>query len=156
MSRQVINGNLELILQKAVGLISDIKDVAAFYLFGSFVSGRPTPKSDIDFAVLLDKSVGRDQFLTRKLQLMGDLSAVGGIDQFDLVILNEAPPGLGYRVVKDGRLLFLRDGSKAQFVEFKVGVLDRYFDYQPVQKVFSEGLSRRIKEGKFGGGPGNS
>ncbi|MFZ5640758.1 MAG: type VII toxin-antitoxin system MntA family adenylyltransferase antitoxin [Bacillota bacterium] len=156
MSRQVINGNLELKLQKAVGLISGTKDIAAFYLFGSYASGRPTPISDIDFAVLFDNSVNRDQFLTRKLQLMGDLSTVAGIDKIDLVILNEAPPGLGYRVVKDGRLLFLRDEAKAQLVAFKVRVLDRYFDYQPVQKVFSEGLSRRIKEGKFGGGPGKS
>lgn len=117
---------------------------------------RPTPLSDIDLAVLLDRCVGKEQFLNKKLQLMGDFSAIMGTDRIDLVVLNEAPPGLGYRVIKEGKLLFSREEAKDQLVAFKVRTFDRYFDYQPVQRVFSEGLARRIKEGSFGGGPGKS
>lgn len=101
--------------------------------------------------MLFDRFVEPGYFLTEKLRLMGDLSIILGTDGIDLVVLNEAPPGLGYRVIKEGELLFLRDEAKNRLVEFKVRVLDRYFDFQPVQRMMSEGMARRIEEGRFGG-----
>jgi len=156
MSRKITGDEVNIKLEQAVEIVSGLKEIVAFYLFGSYAMGRPTPLSDIDLAVLFDCSVDKNMFFTKKLQLMGDLSTILGTDGIDLVILNEAPPGLGYRVIKDGRLLYSKDEDKDQLVAFKVRALDRYFDFQPVQKVFSEGLARRIKEGSFGGRSGES
>ncbi len=108
--------------------------------------------SDIDLAVLLDKSIERERYLAERLRLMGELSTILGTDAVDLVVLNESPPGLAYRVIRDGELLFAPEEGKGQLVDFKVRTMDRYFDFQPAQRIFSEGLARRIREGSFGGG----
>lgn len=125
--------------------------IVAFYLFGSYATGRQTPISDIDLAVLLDKSVRREQYLNERLELMGKLSVILGNVAFDLVVLNEVPASLAYRVIRDGELLYIREEAKSQLVNFKVTTMDRYFDFRPAQKIFSEGLARRMKEGVFGG-----
>ncbi len=138
-------------LQKYIEMIKDMGQITALFLFGSYATGRQTALSDIDLAVLFDKSVEEERYLPERLRLMGELSTILGTDIVELVVLNEAPPGLAYRVIRDGELLFVRDECKSQVVDFKVRTMDRYFDYQPVQKIFSEGLARRIREGSFGG-----
>ena len=40
---------------------------------------------------------------------------------------------------------------KAEIDSVKVMTWDRYFDYQPTQRIFSDGLARRIQEGRYGG-----
>lgn len=142
---------LVLRLQKFIEGNKGYGEMVAFYLFGSYATGRQTPKSDIDLAVLLDKAVGKEQYLDERLGLMGKLSVVLGNVAFDVVVLNEVPASLAYRVIRDGELLYIRDEAKKQLVDFKVRTMDQYFDFRPAQKIFSEGLARRIKEGGFGG-----
>ncbi|MBU7008056.1 type VII toxin-antitoxin system MntA family adenylyltransferase antitoxin [Phosphitispora fastidiosa] len=125
--------------------------IIAFYLFGSYAKGRPIPSSDVDLAVLFDESVNKDYYLMERLRLMGEVSTVLGIDAVELVVLNELQPALAYRIIKDGELLYTRDEVKKQLVAFKVKTMDRYFDFQPVQRMFSESLARRTREGGFGG-----
>ena len=153
MTQDTIFSKAELIakLQNFIEIIKNNDSIVALYLFGSYVSGRPTPLSDIDLAVLFAKSVNRELFLSERLRLLGELTIILGTDKIDLVVLNEAPPGLGYRVIRDGELLFTGNNSDNQVVDFKVKTLDRYFDYQSAQRIFSEGLARRIQEGGFGG-----
>lgn len=125
--------------------------VAALYLFGSYAAGRQTPLSDIDLAVLFDTSLEKETYLPERLRLLGEMSTVLGTDAVELVVLNEAPPALGYRVTRDGLLLYASGNSNSQLVNFKVKTWDRYFDYEPTQRIFSAGLARRIQEGRFGG-----
>lgn len=138
-------------LDKFIAAIKPSEPIIAFYLFGSYASGRPRSFSDIDLAVLLDKSVGKEDYLMERLKLMGELSIVLGVDEVELVVLNELQPSLAYRVIKDGELLYTKEDAKKQLVDFKVKTMDRYFDFQPVQRMFSEGLARRTREGGFGG-----
>ena len=67
-------------------------DIAVAYLFGSRARGNARPNSDVDVAVLLDGGVDTHR---RQLDLMATLGA-----NVDLVILNDAPPALGYRVLR--------------------------------------------------------
>lgn len=138
-------------LQKFVDAIDFSGQIIALYLFGSYAADRPTPLSDIDLAVLFDKSAEHEIYLPERLRLMGEMSTVLGTDRIELIVLNEAPPALGYRVIRDGELLFSENDAKSQLVDFKVRTIDRYFDFQPTQRIFSEGLARRTREGGFGG-----
>jgi predicted nucleotidyltransferase len=142
---------LVLKLQKFKDRISLNRQVTALYLFGSYATGKSTPLSDVDLAVLLDESVDKEDYLKERLRLMGEASAALRMDAVELVILNELPPALAYRVIKDGELLYSRDEAKKQLINFKVKIMDRYFDFQPVQRLFSESLARRTREGDFGG-----
>jgi predicted nucleotidyltransferase len=82
------------------------------YLFGSHASGLTHRDSDVDVGVLLDWSVyttAADRFDVR-LRLAGDLPAVIGAPA-DIVILNDAPPGLGRAVVTAGRRIYLGNAA---------------------------------------------
>lgn len=127
------------------------KDVVAFYLFGSYAAGKQTPVSDVDLAVLLDLDFPAEHYFEKKLDLLSRVTATLQTDEVDLIILNQAPPFLAYRILSLGRLLFERRDKKGQRVNFQVRTFDRYFDFMPLEKVLHNGLMRRIKEGRFGG-----
>ncbi len=138
-------------LKPFIGMLCSTNDVAAVYLFGSYASGMQRELSDVDIAVLFHNIVCKEDYLYNRLKLLGELSAILGSDAIDLVVLNEAPPALGYRITKDGEMIYAAEKSKSQIVNYKVKTWDRYFDYKPAQKIFSAGLAKRIQEGRFGG-----
>jgi len=81
------------------------------YLFGSHAEGRDHRESDVDVGVLLDwgrHPASRDRFEMR-IRLGSDLISVLGCNEVDLVILNDAPPLLGRKIVYDGIRVFLAD-----------------------------------------------
>lgn len=127
------------------------RDLVALYLFGSYAEGKQTSVSDIDLAVLLDRGFPPARYFEKKLNLLSTITSALRTDEVDLIILNQAPPALSYRVLSQGRLLYEEEDGKAQRVSFQVKTFDRYFDFKPVERVLHEGLIRRIKEGRFGG-----
>lgn len=85
--------------------------VASVYLFGSHAEGRAHRESDVDLGVLLRWDcypTDRDRFEARVL-LSAELISVLGCNEVDIVILNDAPPLLGRRIVYEGTRVFLGD-----------------------------------------------
>ena len=75
--------------------------VVALYLFGSGAEGRMHRESDVDVGALLDRRIlgtPRDRFEAR-LQLLAELAPRFGGRAVDVVVLNDAPPGLASRIV---------------------------------------------------------
>lgn len=82
--------------------------VASAYLFGSQAAGRAHRESDVDLGILLlwDRHPSaRDRFEAR-VDLISDLGAVLGRNDVDVVILNDAPPLFGRRIIYEGCRLF--------------------------------------------------
>lgn len=91
-----------------------VHGVVSAYLFGSHAEGRAHRDSDVDIAVLLDREVyrtERERFDAR-LRLTGALGAHLKRDDVDLVVLNDAPPELGARVITHGNRVFCSDKDK--------------------------------------------
>lgn len=85
--------------------------LVAGFLFGSHAEGRAHRESDVDVGVLFDRTVlptARARF-ERGVELSSRLQTSLGTHRLDLVILNDAPPGLGRRVVTSGRCLLNRN-----------------------------------------------
>lgn len=83
--------------------------VASAYLFGSQAEGRAHQESDVDVAVLLDRKqypTDRDRFEAR-VRLTSELISVLNANEVDVVILNDAPPLFGRRIIYEGKKLFL-------------------------------------------------
>lgn len=83
--------------------------VASVYLFGSHAEGRAHRESDVDVGVLLDwgrHPDSRERFEMR-LRLGSDLISVVGCNEVDVVILNDAPPLLGRKIIYDGLRVYL-------------------------------------------------
>jgi predicted nucleotidyltransferase len=83
--------------------------VASVYLFGSRAEGRAHRESDVDVGILLDwdrHPGSRDRFEMR-IRLGSDLISAVGCNEVDVVILNDAPPLLGRKIVYDGLRVYL-------------------------------------------------
>jgi predicted nucleotidyltransferase len=89
----------------------DCASVVSAYLFGSHSEGRAHRESDVDIGVLFDRRAlpgVRDRF-QEALRRSAHLQAALGTRHIDLVVLNDAPPGLGRAVVSRGRRLVCSD-----------------------------------------------
>ena len=63
--------------------------------------GRPVPLSDVDIAVLLRETCTRQEAFDLRLEIIGGLMRIFGADDVDVIVLNEAPLALQYRVLRD-------------------------------------------------------
>ncbi len=90
-----------------------VPGLVSVYLFGSRAEGRSHRESDVDVGVLLDRGIhatSAERF-EAGLRLSGRLQAALRTDRIDLVILNDAPPLLGRRIVTAGRRLRCSDAE---------------------------------------------
>ena len=131
-----------------LGHALDREGVVAAMLIGSQARGTPGPLSDVDIAVWHEP--GLDP--AGRLQLQLELARLAGealrTNEVDIVMLNQAPPLLRHRAIRDARLLVERD-SVAR-VRLDARALLDYLDTKPLRAEMSRGLRKRIREGRFG------
>jgi len=87
--------------------------VVSAYLFGSHSEGRAHRESDIDLGVLMDRRLlptPKARF-DASLRLVATLGAELPDDRIDVVVLNDAPPLFGRRIVTEGQRLFCLDSE---------------------------------------------
>lgn len=102
--------------------------VAAAYAYGSRVSGRPRPDSDLDVGYRLTSRAGGAALpLASELQVAAVMSEAIGLE-VDLRSLDEAPLELRGRVLEEGRRI--HDGDPVERVAFERNTLARYHDYK--------------------------
>jgi len=128
-------------VSRVIPLISDDQDVLVLYLFGSGAQNCLQPLSDIDFGILLSRRFSKKQRLKKQIELLGRFNDFFGTDEIDLVVLNDAPPRLSFNILKDGKLLFLRD--KKAIIDFREQLLNYYLDF----KYFRENFDRTFMKG---------
>ena len=107
-------------------------DLLAAYLYGSRARGEGHPDSDVDIGLLYRNRPPRTLDSTpRRLEdaLERELGQV-----VEVVVLNDAPPDLVHRVVRDGVLLLDRDRSRR--LAFEVHSLNQFFDMQPIWDLY--------------------
>jgi predicted nucleotidyltransferase len=122
-------------LKARLAAIFQGRKVAFAYLFGSQAKGEVGPLSDIDIAVGFDESVASDQRFDLRLEVLGELTDLFKSDDIDLVVLNDAPPLLAHRVLKEGLLLFSAD-EKAR-LEFETRAVLKYLDWKPYLEKYT-------------------
>jgi uncharacterized protein len=88
--------------------------IVAAYLHGSTARGMRHKESDVDIGVLIDTEAYPDgkQRSELRIRLASDLIAALGINEVDVVVLNDVPPGLAAGIVLDGTLLMMSDAEK--------------------------------------------
>ena len=99
------------------------------YLFGSQARGDAGALSDIDVAVFIDEDLTEPGPYGYDAELITDLMTELGTNDIDVVLLNQAPPLLYHRVLRDGKLLVTRDLAATTT---RAGyALSRYLDFLP-------------------------
>lgn len=90
-----------------------VAGLVAAYLFGSHAEGRAHRESDVDVGVLFDRSVHPDARarFDAGVRLASHISAELRQPFVDVVVLNEAPPGLAARIATTGHALLVADAA---------------------------------------------
>lgn len=106
--------------------------VASAYLFGSHAEGRAHRESDVDLGVLLrwERHLKAEDRFKIRVQLSAELIAVVGCNEVDVVVLNDAPPLLGRKIIYDGVRVYL--GDPAADHAYVRDVQNRAADLAPV------------------------
>ena len=109
-------------------------EVLEAYLFGSRARGDEHGRSDVDIAVYIDEARADHGAWGYTADLTTDLMGVLNTNDVDVVVLNQAPPLLYHRVLRDGIRLLSRD---LEATTERAGVaLSRYLDFVPqMQKM---------------------
>ncbi len=105
--------------------------IIAAYLHGSRARGMHIPQSDVDVGVVLDPGVELDaaQRLDLRARLIGEIVGALGINEVDVVVLDEVPAPFAAAVVREGVRVF--DGGSMRLREFERDVQLRAGDLLP-------------------------
>jgi predicted nucleotidyltransferase len=109
-------------------LLEPRPEILEVYIFGSVARGEGRSHSDLDVAVFIDEGgLDRGGF-GYQAALTADLMAGLGTNDIDVVILNQAPPLLYHRVMRDGIRVFSRHPAATTTREAMA--LSRYCDFR--------------------------
>lgn len=131
----------ERIVEVIKGELEKRQEIVLAYVFGSVAKGSVSEGSDIDIAVLVSEA--RPDPLRYRVRLIEDLMRVSNGVPVEVVLLEDVPPALGGRIVREGKLLVCRD--EADRVRTEVAMLQREFDTAPLRKVLDEAQSQAIR-----------
>jgi uncharacterized protein YutE (UPF0331/DUF86 family)/predicted nucleotidyltransferase len=108
--------------------------IAYALVFGSSARGAAHAHSDLDLALGLAAGVRLSALELGELAARLEDAAGKPVD---LVLLEDAPPGLAYRVFRDGQPLLERDPRA--MVERKARAILEYLDFQPFEELCARG-----------------
>lgn len=101
---------------------------AAFaYIFGSTATGHRHKDSDVDVAIGFSEPVGDNVFYKIFNEICGKLAIPS--EQLDLKNFSELPLPVRFRVIRDGKLLYLKDPKTHR--DMAVKTLEYYHDEEP-------------------------
>jgi predicted nucleotidyltransferase len=118
--------------------------VISAYAYGSVAHGGMHAHSDVDVAVVFDRSIPGDTQFRRRLGLITDVVRLLGVNDVDVVPLNDAPPLLVFHVLRDPVVLDRAD--RRQSAEFEIKMIGMYYDFRPALEEYRRQMFARIEE----------
>jgi len=117
-------------------------EIIAAYLFGSFASGKATPSSDLDIALLIPPAENRMEGFQIRQRYHREISDLTD-KNVDIVLLREAGEMLSYQILKFGDLIFERNrDSHRVFVAKRV---IQCLDFQYYERIMQQGMINAMK-----------
>ncbi len=139
---------LDGIAERIAEVLRPRPEILEAYLFGSLAREDTNPESDVDIAVLVERAIAPVPPFGYAAELAANVTTALGGAPVDVVILNDAPPLLYQRVLRDGIRLLARDLRATTTREGRA--LSRYCDYVPQLRKIDRAHSARIGAGDFG------
>ena len=123
-------------------------EILEAYVFGSRARGQAHAHSDIDVAVYIDPDRLADSPFGYAAELTTALATALHSNVVDVVVLNQAPPLLYHRVLRDGVRVMTRDLTATTTREGRA--LSRYCDYVPQLQKIDAAHKARVERGSIG------
>jgi uncharacterized protein len=121
--------------------------IDAVYLFGSVANQTSNKLSDIDFGILLNKSINFNNYFDLHLKFLHKFSGIFETDKIDIVILNNSPCLLSHSVIKNSKILFCTDENRR--IEFEVKIMNKYLDFKPFLNLQMKYMKEQIERGDY-------
>ena len=134
--------------ERIAAVVASRSEVLEAYLFGSIARGDSQAHSDVDVAVYVEPQANQMSGFGIAAEISADLQAALKRSDVDVVVLNEAPPLLYHRVLRDSVRVFTRDLVATTRREGYA--LSRYFDYVPQLRKIEVAHHARIAAGNLG------
>ncbi|MDK2372661.1 MAG: nucleotidyltransferase domain-containing protein [Candidatus Korarchaeota archaeon] len=115
-------------LEQVLERLKSHEKVLAIILFGSTVRGETTPLSDVDIAVVVEDPTPEDE------AELGSLYS----RRIDLVLFHRLPPYIQFHVLREGKVLYLRDEER--FKEIKFRTIRNYLEHSRMYRKMREML----------------
>ncbi len=139
---------LPAVAMKLRALLEPREEVLEAYLFGSAATGAAHTHSDVDVTVYLGEPRPPASAFGYAADLSAALMRGLRINDVDVVLLNEAPPLLYHRVLRDGVRFLARDLRATTTREGQA--LSRYCDFLPQLEKIDAAHRARTEGGRFG------
>jgi len=144
MKATAMSRDMKMLMQKLINFMKKQDFVSVAYVFGSTAEGRRGPLSDIDIAVLMKKKLNKKERNKKKMFLIGGISSILKTDNFDLVVMNDAPLLLKHNIIKTGRVL--KTGMERTALE--TVIMSEYLDRKFYDDMYARlSLEKMSKEG---------
>lgn len=124
------------------------EEILEAYVFGSTATGSAQAHSDVDIAVYLRDPRPPASAFGYAADLTAALMHELRTNSVDVVVLNEAPPLLYHRVLRDGVRILSRDLPATTTREGQA--LSRYCDFLPQLAKIEAAHRARTEGGRFG------
>jgi predicted nucleotidyltransferase len=124
-------------------VLADDSRIAYALLFGSSARGTAHPASDLDVAIGLEPQVRLGALELG--DLIARLEHASG-RSVDVVVVDEAPAVIAYRVFRDGRVIAER--NHRVLVEHKTRAILEYLDFQPIETLAARGVLAAAAHGR--------
>ncbi|MCD6228585.1 MAG: nucleotidyltransferase domain-containing protein [Candidatus Omnitrophica bacterium] len=127
---------------KLTPVFSQDSRIISAYIFGSSIQGLTHPRSDIDLAILVsfDKKFSLDDLLNLEVKITLALKT----ENYDLVVLNDAPLTLRFRIISEGIIIYKADDKMR--CDFEERVMQEYYDFLPRLKEFNAEYFSALRE----------
>ncbi|MFZ1755448.1 MAG: nucleotidyltransferase domain-containing protein [Caldilineaceae bacterium] len=141
------NGLDAKLIENVKRYLSEQPDILLAYLFGSFARKEANSLSDIDIAILLPGTISASERFDRRLALGLALQRILHHNEVDVVILNDSPLALAYRVLRDGQLLCCQDEDVR--IQYRAEIISRYLDFKPFIERHHQAILERARQGEL-------
>lgn len=134
------------IKDKIKNILKKKNNIVFALLFGSQITGKTLPFSDIDLGIYFDNKVN----LLEIGRIISELEKTTQ-RKIDLVILNEIfkkDPLFAYEIISKSELLFSKNDKV--LIEFKKRAILEYLDTSKLREVVRKDFMKRIDEKRFG------
>lgn len=108
--------------------------VIALYAFGTLATGILKPLSDLDFGILLDDRLDKNQRFEKHIELIGKFNDTFRTDEIDLIILNDSPNRMAFQILKTGKMLACK--NIAALTDYRECLVKNYLDFKFMRYSF--------------------
>ena len=120
------------VLRRLRGLMEEVQrdeGVLALFLFGSYARGEEREDSDIDVCLVLQGRPDREEIVRKQIEYLR-------FHQLDLHIFQALPIYIRHRILREGKLIYVRDEDRLYEMAFRTA--QAFEDYKHLYRDYLE------------------